>query len=61
MPCRIWEVARQGFLMGGADGAENVSLPVQADCQTLLGADLVELEEMFEREVGRTSSELPGY
>lgn len=59
-PFRISEEERRGYLIEWEAGGGKVSLQVQADCQTLLGADLVELEEMFERDVCRTSSELPG-
>lgn len=58
-PFRIDEQERRGYLVEWGAGKDKVSLLVDADCQTLLGANLLELEEMLERNVSRTSSELP--
>lgn len=58
-PFRIDELERRGYLVEWGTGKNKVSLFVEADCQTLLGANLLELEEMMERNVSRTSSELP--
>lgn len=56
---RIDEQERRNFLVEWGTGKNKVSLMVDADCQTLLGVNLLELEEMLERNLSRTSSELP--
>lgn len=58
-PFRIDEQERRSYLVEWGTGKGKVILLVDADCQTLWGANLLELEEMLERNVSRTSSELP--
>lgn len=53
-PFRIDEQERRGYLAEWDTGSERVRLRVSADCQTLLGANLIELEEMLERDLLRT-------
>lgn len=58
-PFSLNEQERRTYLMEWGKGSGQVSLRISADCQTLLGANLIELEEMLERDLQRTASALP--
>ncbi len=58
-PFTLNEQERRAFLVEWGTGSGQVSLRISADCQTLLGANLIELEEMLERDLLRTASALP--
>ena len=58
-PFSLNEQERRTYLMEWGKGSGQVSLRISADCQTLLGANLIELEEMLERDLRRTASALP--
>lgn len=53
------ELERRVYLIEWGTGNAKVSLRISADCQTLLGANLIELEDMLERDLLRTNSILP--
>lgn len=53
------EQERRAYVVSWSDGDGQVSLRISADCQTLLGANLVELEEMWERNLLRTEATQP--
>lgn len=59
-PVRIQEKERRGYQLEWGEGEGKVCLMVLADCQTILGVNLIELEMMLERDLLRTSAALVG-
>lgn len=59
-PIRINQKERRAYHLEWGQGAGKVSLLVAADCQSVLGVNLIELEEMLERDLCRASSALRG-
>ena len=55
-PFRIDEQERRAYRVEWGEGDAAVCLTVPADCQALLGANLIELEEMLERDLLRTDA-----
>ena len=53
------EQERRAYVVEWEAGNTPVSLRISADCQTLMGANLIELEEMLERNLLRTAAALP--
>lgn len=58
--CVINEVERRRYTVEWEEGNQQVCLIVPADYQLFMGADAVELEQIFERDVKRMKAELPG-
>lgn len=56
---RLSEQERRAYVVEWEADDAPVSLRISADCQTLLGANLIELEEMLERNLLRTAAALP--
>lgn len=52
---------RRRYKISWTIGKQTLSLTIPADCQLLLGADAIELEEIFKRDVCRIPAKLPDY
>lgn len=58
MPFTIEEKERRGYSVKWGEGKQKVSMMIPADYQLITGANAIELENIFERDVRRLSSVL---
>lgn len=56
MPCTIDEKERRGYSVTWGNGNRKVNMLIPADYQLLTGANAIELENIFERDVRRLTS-----
>lgn len=56
MPCTINEKERRGYSVAWGNANQKVSMIIPADYQLLIGANAIELENIFERDVRRLTN-----